>query len=160
MYRELSHTSLLFSPCFLLGQLLEMMDQSLWSTSCPTPARRGPGTPVTPPLGRATRPRWLSERRAPADTQRSEEGFRGWSGRSPDHPRKRSSLLWVSGRSSSLDMPAHSTISGNLLRFSWCRRGARRSESQRGRVARPSGGVTGVPGPLRADVGHDALHSD
>ena len=55
---------------------------------------------------------------------------------------------------------AHPTIPGNLLRFSGCRRGARRSESQRGRVARPSGGVVGVPGPLRAGVGHDVLQSD
>ena len=54
---------------------------------------------------------------------------------------------------------AHPTIPGNLLLFAGCRRGARRSIRQRGRVARPSGGVVGVPGPLRASVGHDVLHS-
>ena len=41
-----------------------------------------------------------------ADTQRSEKGFRGCSGeRSPDHPRKPPSLLWVSAWRSSLDTP-------------------------------------------------------
>ena len=41
-----------------------------------------------------------------ADTQRSEKGFRGCSGeRSPDHPRKPPSLLWVSAWRSSPDTP-------------------------------------------------------
>ena len=130
MYRELTHTSLLFSPCFFLGQLLEMMDQSLWSTSCPTPARRGPGTPVTPPLGRATRPRWRIERRAPRRHPEKRRRFPGMVGSltrpspetffaslgveaelvgryasSLDHPRKPSSLRWLSARSSSLGKP-------------------------------------------------------
>ena len=136
MYRELTHTSLLFSPCFLLGQLRKMSGsiavEYIMSDTRPKRARN--------PDYAATRagyaPSLAFRATSSAPTPREAEKVSG------------------DGR-----VGAHPTIPGNLL-LAGCRRGARRSIRQRGRVARPSGGVVGVPGPLRASVGHDVLHSD
>ena len=106
MYRELTHTSLLFSPCFLLGQLRKMSGsiavECIMSDIRPKRARNPSYAATRAGYAPSLAFRAIMLR---ADTQRSEKGFRGCSGeRSPDHPRKPPSLLWVSAWRSSLDL--------------------------------------------------------